>query len=267
MDGKHNIGILQNEEGAKKIFIVMPVGNEEETIADTLARILKLEMEELFVIPVIDNYSQDKTREIIEDFEKKNPEKIKLLYNKEKTGAIPAYFYGFKYALRNGARYIVEMDAGNSHMPEQIPLFVEKLEEGYDCVFGSRFVDGGKFINHPYYRIFLSWFGTKVANFYLGTNLKDATSGFEAFQAEVLDQLNFDAFLSTGHFYQTEMRYYCKEFNATEVPIHYRGSKSRFSFNSLVNAIRELLKVKRNYYTNILPNLNKEKTKQQEVQK
>lgn len=251
----------------KEIFIVMPVGNEEETIADTLTRILKLEIEELFVSPVIDDYSQDNTRKIIEDFERKYPEKIKLLYNKNATGAIPAYFYGFKYALKKGAKYIIEMDAGNSHMPEQIPLFVDKLEEGYDCVFGSRFIEGGKFINHPFYRIFLSWLGTKVANLYLGTNLKDMTSGFEAFRAEVLEQLNFDVFLSTGHFYQTEMRYYCKEFKATEVPIYYRGSKSRFSFNSLVNAVKELLKVKKNYYTNILPNLNKEKTKQKEVLK
>jgi len=262
MEGDERKGVTN-----EKICIVMPVGNEEETIADTLTRILKLGIEELFVTPVIDDYSQDNTRKIIEDFEKQYPKKIKLLYNKNATGAIPAYFYGFKYALKNGAKYIIEMDAGNSHMPEQIPSFLEKLEEGYDCVFGSRFIEGGKFINHPYYRVFLSWLGTKVANFYLGTKLKDMTSGFEAFRAEVLEQLNFDAFVSTGHFYQTEMRYYCKEFNATEVPIHYRGSKSRFSFNSLVNAVKELLKVKRNYYANILPNLNKAKGKQKEVLK
>lgn len=119
----------------------MPVGNEEETIADTLVRIMKLGIEELFVAPVIDDYSSDNTRSIIEDFERKYPEQIKLLYNKTATGAIPAYLYGFEYALKNGAEYIIEMDAGNSHMPEQIPLFVDKLKEGYDCVFGSRFVE------------------------------------------------------------------------------------------------------------------------------
>ncbi len=151
------------------------------------------------------------------------------------------------------------MDAGNSHMPEQIPFFIKKLEEGYDCVFGSRFIEGGKFINHPFYRIFLSWIGTKVANLYLNTNLKDMTSGFEAFRAEVLEQFNFDFFISTGYFYQTEMRYYCKEFNITEVPILYRGSKSRFNYNSLINAIKELYKVKKNYHSNILPNFNNKK--------
>ena len=118
----------------------MPVGNEEETIANTLARILELEIEDLLVTPVIDDYSQDNTRKIIEDFEKRYPGKIKLLYNKNAMGTIPAYFYGFRYALKNGAKYIIEMDAGNSHMPEQIPGFIEKLEEGYDCVFGSRFI-------------------------------------------------------------------------------------------------------------------------------
>ena len=237
----------------------MPVGNEEETIADTLTRILKLEIKEIFITPVIDDYSRDNTRRIIENFEKKHLEKLKLLYNKDKIGTVPAYFYGFKYALKNNAKYIIEMDAGNSHMPEQIPFFIKKLEEGYDCVFGSRFIKGGKFINHPFYRIFISWIGTEVANLYLNTNLKDMTSGFEAFRAEVLEQLNFDSFISTGHFYQTEMRYYCREFNITEAPILYRGSKSRISYNSLLNAIKELLKIKRNYYNKILPNFNSSK--------
>ncbi len=243
----------------KKIFVVIPVGNEEDTIENMLARILKLEIKEIFITPVIDDYSRDNTRRIIENIEKKNLERLKLLYNKSKTGAIPAYFYGFKYALNNNAKYIIEMDAGNSHMPEQIPFFIKKLEAGYDCVFGSRFIEGGKFINNPFYRIFISWIGTKVANLYLNTNLKDMTSGFEAFRAEVLEQFNFDSFISTGHFYQTEMRYYCKEFNITETPILYRGSKSRFNYNSLINAIKELCKIKKNYHSNILPNFNNEK--------
>jgi len=243
----------------QKTFVVMPVGNEEETIANTLARILELEIEDLLVTPVIDDYSQDNTRKIIEDFEKQYPGKIKLLYNKNAMGTIPAYFYGFRYALKNGAKYIIEMDAGNSHLPEQIPGFIEKLEEGYDCVFGSRFIKGGKFIDHPYHRIFISWLGTKIANLYLGTKLKDMTSGFEAFRADVLERFDFDAFLSTGHFYQTEMRYYCKGFKTIEVPIHYIGSKSRFSPNTLLNALKELFKVKKNYYDNILPKLKEDR--------
>ena len=243
------------------IFVVMPVANEEETIEDTLNRTLELKIKGLFITPVMDDFSTDNTQKIIKDLEKKHPGKIKLLYNKKCTGTVPAYFFAFKYALKNKAKYIIEMDAGNSHMPEQIPLFIEKLGEGHDCVFGSRFIAGGKFVNHPYYRIFLSWLGTKVANFYLKTNLKDMTSGFEAFRADTLRQLNFDAFSFSGHFYQTEMRFYCKHFNATEVPISYRGSKSRLTFNSILKAFKELLQVKSNYYTNILPKLDKVKTR------
>lgn len=231
----------------EKIFLVMPVGNEEETIDDTLTRTLRLGIEELYITPVIDDYSQDRTQEIIENLEKKHPEKVKLLYNKNSTGTVPAYLYGFKYALTNGAKYIIEMDAGNSHMPEQIPQFIEKLDQGFDCVFGSRFMNGGKFINNPFYRIFLSWVGTKMANLYLGTKLKDMTGGFEAFKAEVLRQFDFDVFLSTGHIFQTEIRYYCKEFNITEVPISYRGSKSRLSFHHVMNAVKELFNIKKNY--------------------
>lgn len=226
--------------------MVMPVANEEETIRDILNRILELEID-LKITPVIDDYSVDDTQKIIQSFEKKYPKQVKLLYAENSTCPVDAYLFGFKNALDEGVEYIIEMDAGNSHRPEKIPDFVDKLEEGYNCVFGTRFLEDGGFKDQPYYRVFLSWFGTKVANVYLGTNLTDMTSGFEAFKAEVLEELDFDMFLSSGHSYQTEMRYYCKDFNTTETPILYTGSESSFSSDSLIEAFTILFQLKKNY--------------------
>lgn len=229
----------------KKIFVVMPIANEEGTIAEVLDGILALDYENLHIYPVMDDYSKDKTQEIVEAYEKKT-DKIKLIYYKESYGVISCYLEGFRRALADGAEQIIEMDGGGSHRPEELVQFIEMLNQGYDCVWGSRFIDGGGISNHPLYRRILSSGGTVLANVVLGTKLKDMTSGFEGFQRHVLENMNLDEFLSKGHMYQTEMRYYCRGYRAVEVPIHYVGSESSFHIKSVTEALKILFQLKKN---------------------
>ena len=228
----------------KKTVIVMPVANEEETMASVIEEILALNYENLYLYPVIDSYSKDNTEVIIRRYERTN--RAKCIFYKESTGVISCYLEGFRQALRDGAELIIEMDGGGSHAPSEIPQFIEKLNEGYDCVWGSRFVDGGDISNHPLYRRLLSSGGTILANLVLGTKLKDMTSGFEGFTREVLEKFDFTKFLSTGHMYQTEMRYYCRKYNTIEVPIHYIGGTSSLKLKSVFEAISILFKLKKN---------------------
>ena len=228
----------------KKTIIVMPVANEESTMGAVLEEIMALPYENLYVYPVIDSYSKDRTEEIIREKEKEY-DRIKLIFHKESKGVISCYLYGFKMALQDGAEQIIEMDGGGSHLPSEIPQFIEKLEEGYDCVFGSRFCKGGDISNHPLYRRLFSGGGTLLSNLVLGTKLKDMRSGFEAFQRDVLEKFDFDKFLSTGHMYQTEMRYYCRGYKICEVPIHYVGSQSGLKLKSVKEALKILFQLKR----------------------
>ena len=229
----------------KKTIIVMPVANEEATMADVLDEIIALSYDNLYVYVVMDNYSKDRTKEIVEEYEKKT-DKVKLVFYKESYGVISCYLEGFRHALRDGAEQIIEMDGGGSHLPEEIPQFIEMLNKGYDCVWGSRFVPGGGISNHPLYRRILSSGGTILANLVLRTKLKDMTSGFEGFQRHILENMNLDNFLSTGHMYQTEMRYYCRNLKTVEVPIHYVGSESSLRFKVVVEALSILFKLRRN---------------------
>ena len=185
----------------KKTIIVMPVANEEATMGDILDRILALPYDNLYVYPVIDNYSKDNTRGVIESYE--HTGRVKCIFHEKSRGVVSCYLYGFKRALEDGAEQIIEMDGGGSHLPEEIPQFIEALDKGYDCVWGSRFMTGAGMENDPLYRKILSSGGTILSNIVLGTKLKDMTSGFEAFQAGILSNMNLDAFLSTGHMYQT----------------------------------------------------------------
>ena len=228
----------------KKTIIVMPVANEEESMGRVLEEILALPYDNLYVYPVIDNYSKDRTEEIIRDYEASTG-RVKCIFYKESKGVISCYLEGFRQALKDGAEQIIEMDGGGSHLPEEIPQFIEKLEAGHDCVWGSRFIEGGDISNHPLYRRILSGGGTLLANMVLGTRLKDMTSGFEGFQRDVLMNMNLDQFLSTGHMYQTEMRFYCRRLNTVEVPIHYIGGSSSLRFKTVVEALRILFQLKK----------------------
>jgi len=227
----------------KKTIIVMPVANEEATMEGLLDEIMQLPYDNLYVYPVIDSYSKDRTEEIVKEMEKKY-NRIKLLFHKESRGVITCYLYGFKIALEDGAERIIEMDGGGSHLPTEIPQFIDKLDEGYDCVWGSRFIPGGDITNHPWYRRILSSGGTVLANMVLGTKLKDMTSGFEGFQRKTLEMMDLDAFLSLGHIYQTEMRFYCRNLKTIEVPINYIGSQSSIKLKSVTEALKLLFQLK-----------------------
>ncbi len=229
-----------------KIVIVMPVANEEETIANVLDAILAYSYPNLWIYLIIDSYSKDNTEIIAHEYEIKTDGKVKVIFYAESTGVASCYLEGFRHALKDEASMIIEMDGGGSHSPKELPQFIEKLEEGYDCVWGSRYIDGGGVINHPPYRRILSYGGTILSNIVLGTKTRDMTSGFEGFQRRVLNSLNFDKFLSSGHMFQTEMRFYCRNYKTVEVPIRYTGGASSLKLKSVLEAFVILFRLKRN---------------------
>jgi dolichol-phosphate mannosyltransferase len=235
---------------SRKIAVVMPVANEESTIQNQLGDILKQPLENVTVMPVMDSFSKDRTQAIIESMQRNDP-RIQLLYNKNSSGVVSCYLYGFDQAIRSGMDYIVEMDGGGSHDPKQIPRFVAPLEKGYDCVFSTRFSGGGGFRNHPLKRRIVSRVGTWLANAVLHTTLSDMTSGYEAYRAPVLqairDQIGFENILSlqASHFIQTELRYYCASVKSCEVPIIYSGSTSTLKNATIYKSLLALFELKK----------------------
>lgn len=222
----------------------MPVANEEKTIGDIIQKIMELPYDNLYLFPVIDSYSKDRTEEIIREAEKKYNGRVRCVFYEHSKGVVTCYLYGFREALRSGAEYVIEMDGGGSHDPAAIPMFIKALDAGYDCVWGSRFIRGGGIYNQPLYRRMLSSGGTVLSNLVLGTRLKDMTSGFEAFRADVLRSLYLCRFLSRGHMYQTEMRYYCRNYRCKEVPIQYIGGESSLKMKSVTEALRILFQLR-----------------------
>lgn len=228
----------------KKTVIVMPVANEEATMGQLLEELLELPYDNLYIYPVVDGYSKDRTEEIIREKEAVT-DRVKCIFYEQSQGVSTCYLEGFRRALADGAQQIIEMDGGGSHLPSELSQFIEKLDEGYDCVWGSRFIEGGSMREQPLFRRVLSQGGTWLSNLVLGTRLKDMTSGYEAFQRHVLESMDLNRFLSRGHMYQTEMRYYCRRYRTVEVPIHYVGTASSLKGSSVIEALRILFVLKK----------------------
>jgi dolichol-phosphate mannosyltransferase len=132
------------------------------------------------------------------------------------------------------------MDAGLSHDPRAIPMFLRVLNEGNECALGSRYINGGSNVGSPLKRRFFSRFGTVLAHVFLGSKLKDMTSGYQGYHAGIVEKILEAKIHSKAHFYQTELRHLLRSRRIMEVPIHYRAPSPRVSRKALSNSLKVL---------------------------
>ena len=221
--------------------VVVPMANEENDFEPFITELTAV-LNSLgcgVVYLVVDNVSRDRTFELCRTLSANDPRFV-TIYAPENRNVVDAYLRGFAEALQRGHEYIIEMDAGMSHDPWAIPLFLEELAKGYRCVFGARFIPGGAIIDAPLRRKLLSRGGTLISNLLLGTRLSDMTSGFQGFHADIVASVIRYKLLSTAHFYQTELRYLLRNEKYAELPISYRTPSPRVSKGAIRNALKVL---------------------------
>ena len=95
----------------------------------------------------------------------------------------------------------------------------------------------------PLARRIISRGGTIAANLLLGTKLKDMTSGFEMFSRSALEMVLDKGIISRAHFFQTEIKAYCRNLRITEVPIRYRAPSAGVSNAVLGDAFTNLFRL------------------------
>lgn len=236
-EAKHYFNLLLKS----KYAIVIPVANEEDNIALFYAELVK----QLKIINlnfklyfVADNASKDNTIKILKNLSKTD-KFTKIIFEPTNQNVVDAYLRGFKQAIVEKNDYVIEMDAGFSHQPSEIIKFVKKLNDGYDCVFGIRPLLSPKYKISIKRRI-LSLGGTVLSNTLLGTKLTDATSGFEAFRADILKEIIKEPLLSKGHFFQTEIRYRAKKYNISSTKITYAFPSNNVNVKSIINSFKVL---------------------------
>jgi dolichol-phosphate mannosyltransferase len=168
-----------------KLSVVIPARDEAGSIAATLGTLL--DATRAASIPseiiVVDDGSRDETAERVRALAVRNPE-VRLVRNEGR--------HGFGMAVRAGldemtgdAVAIMMADASDS--PDDLVRYYRKLEEGWDCVFGSRFVDGGSVQDYPRYKLVINRAANSFIRALFGLRLNDTTNAFKAYRREVIE--------------------------------------------------------------------------------
>jgi dolichol-phosphate mannosyltransferase len=191
---------------------------------------------------ILDRATKDNTIELLREYADHEP-RLNVVWAPENRGLVDAYIRGYREAIDAGSDWILEIDAGFSHDPDDIPKFWAKMQQGYDCVFGTRFALGGRIVDSSTKRYWVSKGGSAVSNLLLGTRLADMTSGFELFSRRALQMVLDRGIQSRAHFFQTEIKTYCRKLNIAEVPITYRSASPRLGKTALKDARKQLLRL------------------------
>lgn len=200
-------------------LVIIPTYKEKENIEKIIRKVLSLQGN--FHVLIIDDGSPDGTADIVKELQKEIPERVHLIERSGKQGLGTAYITGFKWALDRTYEYIFEMDADFSHNPDDLIRLYEACAKGADVSVGSRYVRGGKVMNWPWDRIFISKGGAMYTRMITFMPVKDPTAGFVCYTRRVLRAIPLDRVQFIGYAFQIEMKYRAWKlgFKIKEVPI------------------------------------------------
>lgn len=220
------------------------MANEADSAVDFVTQVLAQceGFRDVRFFAVLDRISTDGTRALLDELARREP-RLTVVWAPENRCVVDAYLRGYRAALDAGCDWILEIDAGFSHSPGDLPPFFERMEQGYDVLFGSRFMPGGSMAHDSAKRYWVSKGGTILTNMLIGTKLKDMTSGFELFSRRALEQILARGIQSRAHFFQTEIKVYCRKLNIAEVPIRYKSPSPRLGGSAVEDALGQLLRL------------------------
>jgi dolichol-phosphate mannosyltransferase len=169
----------------RKLSVVIPARDEEGCIASTVEHLhLELRMQEVpHEIVVVDDGSTDSTWRLLEETAERIPELAPV----KNPGP-----HGFGRAIQRGLAAftgdaVVIMMADESDDCRDVVRYWRKLEEGWDCVFGSRFMKGGGVIDYPRVKLFLNRMANWFVKVLFRVRLNDTTNAFKAYRREVIE--------------------------------------------------------------------------------
>ena len=199
-------------------LIIIPTYLEAENVGEVVRQV-RASAPDADIL-VVDDSSPDGTADLAKETGAEVGQ-VDVLVLLEKGGLGVAYRAGFKHGFSHGYDVIVQMDADFSHDPAALPELLGKIETGADMAIGSRYVAGGNIPNWPTTRRVLSRVGNLYASTVLGLKVRDATSGFRAYRAGVLETVEAGATRATGYGFQVELAYRAHRLGAeiVEVPI------------------------------------------------
>ena len=198
-----------------KLSIVIPIYNERETLETLIAKVNAVDYDKEIIL--IDDFSTDGSREILNKYE--NKESFKVLYHNHNQGKGAALRTGFSSV--NGDIIIIQ-DADLEYNPADYGTLIEPIMDGRaDVVYGSRFLGGP-------HRVLFFWHSignmvlTTLSNMLTNVNLTDMETGYKVFTKKVNDSLTFKC-NRFGFEPEFTAKVAKNNFRIYEVPISYNG--------------------------------------------
>ncbi len=228
-----------------RVAVVVPTYNEAGNLPQLARRLFGLGLSDLRLF-VVDDGSPDGTADVARRLSDEYDGGIEVISREGKLGLGTAYVAGFASALESGVDSVVQMDADLSHVPEQIPDMLRKLDHA-DVVVGSRYTqNGGVDPDWSRKRRFLSALGNHAIRFVTGLKQRDVTSGFKAYRADALRSLDMSEVRCRGFGFQAEIAYEChlRGYDVVEHPIIFMErveGESKMGLHIVVEAIWKLV--------------------------
>ena len=206
------------------LSVVIPAMDEAECIASTVEHLhLALDLKQIpHEIVVVDDHSSDGTWKILQELTE-STSVVSPIQNRGESGFGRAIVAGLD-AARGDA--IVIMMADESDDCRDVVRYWELLNEGWDCVFGSRFIKGGGVIDYPWLKLRLN----RMVNFFIRVlfriKLNDTTNAFKAYRKTVIDGCQP---LISPHFNLTvelPLKAIVRGFSWTVIPITWKNRRT-----------------------------------------
>ena len=207
-----------------RLSIVIPARDEEGSVASTVQN-LHATLTDRRVpheIVVVDDGSTDGTWTILQDLSRRVAS-LRPVKNAGRHGFGRAVSFGLAQASGDA---VVIMMADESDDCHDVIRYWEKLNEGYHCVFGSRFIKGGRAIGYPLPKLVLNRLANTLVQVMFGLRLNDTTNAFKAYRREVIDGCGP---LIAPHFNLTvelPLKAIVRGFSWTTIPITWRERRS-----------------------------------------
>ena len=206
------------------LSVVIPAKDEEKCVGATVEHLhVELSLRRVpHEIIVVDDGSRDRTWEVLSELAGRVSE-LRAIQNNSESGFGRAVIHGLDN-IRGDA--VVIMMADESDDCRDVVRYWEKLNEGYDCVFGSRFMKGGGLIDYPPLKLIIN----RLANFFLRIlfhiKLNDTTNAFKAYRKIVIDGCRP---LIAPHFNLTvelPLKAIVRGYSWTVIPVTWRNRRS-----------------------------------------
>jgi dolichol-phosphate mannosyltransferase len=165
--------------------VVIPARDEEGCVGSTVEHLHEALRRAAVTheIVVVDDGSTDRTGAVLGELAGRIPE-LRPVRNPGPHGYGRAVAFGLEHARGDA---IVVMMADESDDCGDVLRYWEKLREGFDCVFGSRFVAGGRTVGYPLAKLVLNRLANAFLSRLFGIGLDDTTNAFKAYRREVIE--------------------------------------------------------------------------------